>query len=83
MLEMTSMTINLNFKGKDLYLLSKYPHKLIGLYTITPRYWNTLSQSHISEENAAQFSSAEAIPILPLFVPPGTHYCWMQHLPRL
>ena len=38
----------------------------------------TLSQSHLAGENAAQFSTAVAIHTVPIFVPSGTHYCWMD-----
>ena len=46
-----------------------------------------LSQSHLTGENAAQFSTAEAIHSTN-FVPPGTHYAgwteamWIQSLPK-
>ena len=33
-----------------------------------------LSQSHLSRENATQFSRAVVIHTLLIFVPPGTHY---------
>ena len=35
----------------------------------------TLSQTHLPGENTAQFSAAEAINTVPIFVPPSTHYC--------
>ena len=41
---------------------------------MTPRDWNSLSQSHLPPENAVQFASSVAIHRIPLFVPPGTLY---------
>ena len=32
----------------------------------------------IREENAAQFSAAVAMHTVPIFVPPGTRYCWVD-----
>ena len=45
----------------------------------TPRHWNSLLHSLISQGgNAEQFPAAAAIHILPFLVPPGTHYCWCR-----
>ena len=43
----------------------------------TPIYGKLLPQSHLPGKNAALFSAAVAIHIVPIFVrvPPGTHYC--------
>ena len=46
---------------------------------IAPRYWNLLSQSHhLPGKNSAQFSAAVAIQTVPIFIPPGTHYYWVD-----
>ena len=45
---------------------------------ITPRYWNSLLQSNLPGENAAQVSAAVAIHTVPISIPPGTHYCWVD-----
>ena len=38
----------------------------------------TLSHSHLPGENVAQLSAAVAIYIVPIVVPLGTHYCWVD-----
>ena len=38
----------------------------------------TLSQSQLPGENTAQFSAAVANHTIPIFVPPGIHYSWMD-----
>ena len=38
----------------------------------------TLSQSHLPVENTAQYSAAVAIHTVPVFLPPGTQYCWVD-----
>ena len=38
----------------------------------------TLTQSHLPRENAAQFSAAVAVFTVPILVPCGTHYCWVD-----
>ena len=45
---------------------------------ITPKYWNSLFQSHLPGQNAAQFSAAVANRTVLNLVPPGTHYCWVD-----
>ena len=52
-----------------------------SMFLIIPRYWNscTLSQSHLPGKNTAQFSAAVvAIHTAQNFVPPGTHYSWVD-----
>ena len=44
----------------------------------TPRYLKILSECHLDVDNAVQFSAAVAIHTLPIFVPPGTHYYWVD-----
>ena len=47
-------------------------------YIIYPQVLElALSLSHLPGENAAQFSAAVAIRTVLIFVPPGTHYCWV------
>ena len=54
-------------------------NRFSGLYIIYPQVLElTLSQSHLPGEHAAQFSAAVAIRTVPSFVPPGTHYCWVD-----
>ena len=38
----------------------------------------TLSQSYILGENVEKFSTADAMHIVGVYVPPGTHYCWVE-----
>ena len=59
-------------------MLSKvqYPQRLIGLYINYPQILElALSQSHLPGENAVQFYAGVALRTVPIFVPPGTHYC--------
>ena len=37
-----------------------------------------LSQSRLPGENVPQFSAVVAIHTVPIFIPPGTHYCWVD-----
>ena len=45
------------------------------MYVYSPDISVNSSQCHIPRDNAAQFSAAVAICTIPIFVPPGTHYC--------
>ena len=38
----------------------------------------TFTQSHLPGEKAAQFAAAVAIHSVSIFIPPGTHYCWVD-----
>ena len=39
---------------------------------------STLSQSQLPGENAVQFSAGVAIHTAPIFIPPDTHYFWVD-----
>ena len=54
------------------------PGSLVNFTLFTPGIGITLSQSLLPGENAAQCSAAVAIRTVPLFVPPGTHCCWVD-----
>ena len=43
-----------------------WPRTQLNVYRILPK------------ENAAQFSAGEAIAVVSIFVPPGTHHCWVD-----
>ena len=43
---------------------------------ITPRYWNSLTQSHLPVENKAIFLRLKPFTHYLFFVLPGNHYCW-------
>ena len=45
---------------------------------ITPRCLNSLSQSHLPGEDAADFLQLKPFTQHQIFVPPGTHYCWVD-----
>ena len=53
--------------------------RLIGLYINYPLVLElALSRSHLPWENATQFSAVVAIHTMPIFIPLGTHYCWVD-----
>ena len=62
-------------KGKGVYIVEISPVGSADFTLITRRHWNSTCQCHLP---GAQFSAAVAIFILLIFVPPGTHYCWMD-----
>ena len=67
---------NKNIKIK-VYVYS--PDIPVDFRVIIPRYWNSLFHSLVSlEGNATQFSATEATYTVPILVPPGTHYCWVN-----
>ena len=48
-------------------------------FTLITIYWNShFSQSHLHGENAAQISAAVAFHTVPISVPPGIQYCWVD-----
>ena len=48
------------------------------LVLFTPRYWNSLFHSLISLARMQLIFCSVAIHTVPIFVPPGTHYCWVD-----
>ena len=57
----------------------------IPVYRFSRRYINcqqilelTRLQYHLPGVTAAQFYAAVAIHVVPIVVPPGTHYCWVD-----
>ena len=68
-------------KGKGKSYSPDIPTRFRELYINNPQVSeHTLSQSHLSEDNAAQFATAVAIHSVPIFVQAGTHYCWMDRV---
>ena len=54
-------------------------YRFRGLYLNYPQMLElTLSQSLLPRENAGQFSAPAVIHIVPIFIPHGTHYCWVD-----
>ena len=48
------------------------------LHLLTPGIWNlVLFHSHFPGKNAMQCYTSVAIYAVPIFVPPGTHCCWI------
>ena len=75
----TSFKTELKGKGKGGCLHSRHPRRFSGLYINYCQLLElTLSQSHLPGENTTQFSAAVAIRIVPIVVPSGTHYCWVD-----
>ena len=49
------------------------------LYSLHPWYWNSLSYGLISSvENLAHFLQLMPFTIFQIFVPSGTHHCWVD-----
>ena len=53
------------------------PREFSRLYNLSPWYWNSLIQSHLLWGKFSTFFAANAIHNFQIFVPPGTHYCWV------
>ena len=55
------------------------PREFSRLYNLHPWYWNSLLYGLISSgENSAHFLQPMPFKIFPIFVPPGTHHCWVD-----
>ena len=68
-----------NVKVKVCVYSPDIPCSFSRLYINYPKVLElTLSQSHLPGETAAQFSAALANHTVLIFVPPGTHYCWVD-----
>ena len=67
-----------NVKRKSACLQSRYPNRFSGLYINYPQLLKFHLSVYLSSENAAQFSAAVAILSVPIFIPPGTHYWWVD-----
>ena len=59
-------------------LQSRYPRRFSRLYIKYPQVLELNLFQYFPGENAAQFSAARAIHTVPIFVPPGIHYCWVD-----
>ena len=55
-----------------------YPIEFSILHNLHPWYWNSLIRSHLLWGEFSAFSAAIAIHNSPLFIPPGTHHCWVD-----
>ena len=64
-------------KGIDICIYSSdIPASSADFTSIIPRYRNALFQSHLPREKAEHFLQ-HVIHILPIFILPGTHSCWV------
>ena len=55
------------------------PREFSGLYKLHPWYWNSLLYGLISSgESSAHFLQLMPFTIFPVFIPPGTHHCWVD-----
>ena len=67
-----SIKVKVHFYSPDILV-----YRFSGLNINYPHVLKlTHPQSHLLGENATQFSAAVAIHAVPIFIPPGTHYCW-------
>ena len=55
-----------------------YPIEFSRVHDLHPWYWNSLIRSHLLWGEFSAFSVADAIHNSPLFIPPGTHHCWVD-----
>ena len=67
-----------NLKVKVCVYSPNIPVASADFTLITPRYWYSFLHTHLLGENAMQFSGVAAIHAVPIFIPPGTHYCWVD-----
>ena len=62
-----------------MFIVQISPVDSVDLYINYPNVLELIfSQSHLSGENATQFSVVVAIHIVLIFIPPGTHCCWVD-----
>ena len=53
-------------------------YRFSGLYINSPQGIGTLVDSLISLGRMQRISAAVAIHTVPIYIPPGTHYCWVD-----
>ena len=69
------MLLRINVKEKMYVFSPDIPESSADFTFITPRYWNSLFQSHLPEENAVHFLQLKPFTQYQFFIPPGTYYC--------
>ena len=75
----TLSIVKQSFTEKDLkvYIYSNIsPVGSVDFTSFSP-FWNSFFQSHLPREKAAKYSAAVDNHTVPIFVPTGTHYCWV------
>ena len=68
---------SVSLKVKVLIYSPDIPDSSADFTLYLPRYWNSLCNGLISLRRMQSFAAANAIHTFSVFVPPGTHYCWV------